>query len=84
MAPPCSEPVRWVQKAYKGCDPVAGRRLVMDTSIFENPEALARLASLNPLQDGYAYAAELKGDSSSTTRASGKRTIAKSGGKVAA
>ena len=54
---------------------------MFNPSLFENPEALAKLASLNPLAEG-AVAANV--DAGGSARASGKRTIAKSGGKVAA
>ena len=47
--------------------------------VLENPEALAKLAALNPVAEG-AVAPSASGGSA---RASGRRTIAKSGGKVA-
>ena len=47
--------------------------------VFENPEALAKLAALNPVAEG-AVAPSTSGGSA---RVSGRRTIAKSGGKVA-
>ena len=51
--------------------------------VFENPAALAKLAALNPLAEG-AVASSSAAAGGSAGRKDGKRTIASSGGKVAA